>query len=288
MVAALAATLLISAPTRPLVEIGVLQGAGLPCARVHGIARSGSKWLVGGLQGLFLGQKGDWKRVSQQAVRQIVKLKGDCWVLYGGGSVDKVVLSSDRLYYDVFQDGVKRPFASSLAVEGSTLLCGSLGGWFERGPRRSMERYLKEMGRQPVTALARTPTTTWLGTQNGLFIVRRGKTTRLGLGAGLPDPWITALAPFGDSVLAGLSDGGLALCKASAVRMVSSPSKSVRSLLSWKGLLVLGALDGSWVRSGRNWFRLANSECTCLTAVGSELLVGTPTSVHRFSVAPKA
>lgn len=256
----------------PVFERHRLPASAFPYQRVTGVSRVGPTWLVGGLHGLSLGKPGGhWTSVTDQAVRA---LEGP-WVLYGDGGLDKVDIKSNRLFYDVLRGLAKRPWVSSLSVGRGSLLLGGYGAWMERGPKGIQEFFPAELQGQPVTAIGRSGGTLWLGTQNGLFSFVEGKYSRVGLAAGLPDPWVTALVPSGDSVVVGTASGGLARIQDGKVVGLDSPSKRVRSLRRFGGRLVLGSLDGTWIREGETWQRLSDEETTFLAEIGGELVVGT-------------
>jgi len=288
VVVAIALALTIRTAGSPAVLAGVWDGASLPFARVHGLSKVGSDWLVGGLRGLSLGHAGAWEQSSGQSVRQITEAFGGDWVLYGSGSVDKIDPKSKQLYYDVFHEAVKRPWVASMAASNGVLLCGTQGGWIERTPKGITERYPKELGAKPVEAIARGAGATWLGTQDGLFRVSGSQVKRFGLASGLADLWITGLLPSGKDMIAGLADGGLARVSGNLATPIPSPSKKVRFLLRWNGYLVVGALDGTWIRRGDEWFRLTDGECTFLGSVDGKLAVGEPTDVRFFGVPERA
>ncbi|MEA2552650.1 MAG: hypothetical protein QOJ65_826 [Fimbriimonadaceae bacterium] len=255
----------------------------LPFERVHGVARSRSRWLVGGLRGLYLGAPGgDWREVSNQAVKTIVSTGNTAWVLYGNGAVDKVELDGDRLYYDVLKDAAKRPWAASIAADRASLLFGGDGGWIEKSGSAFVEKYPVELLAKQVTAAARVGKELWLGTQDGLFHIVGGKPARLGFGAGMPDVWVTALMPSGNSILAGLATGGLVRVERDKVELIPTPSTRVRLLARFGGRLVLGALDGAWILEGKSWTPLCDVEPTFIGELGNELVIGTPNGLRLF------
>jgi ligand-binding sensor domain-containing protein len=279
-VVALAALLLLPS----VIETHSVSIADLPVSRITGVARSGEKWLVGGLNGFFVGRPdGTWKQGSKQAVKTVFARVQDTWILYGNGGLDKVDLTNDRLYFDVLKDVAKRPWVASLSPDGSSLLLGGQGGWIERRAGGVTETYPPELKGRPVTAMAHNGPDLWIGTQDGLYRWHAKNLQRYGFGAGMPDVWVTSLVPSSDHlVVAGLAAGGLVLVADGKVEVVSAPSKRIRSLLRWNGHLVLGALDGAWERDGEKWNRLTDGEATCLCVVGSELAIGTSSGLRFF------
>lgn len=267
----------------PVVERHRIPASDFPYSRVTGVARSRSTWLVGGLQGLSIGKPGGpWQSAGEQAVKAILPSGESAWVLYGHGGLDKVDVKSDRLYYDVLRGPAKRAWVSSMCAQPGSLLFGGYGAWMERTRKDLRQFFPPELKGQPVTAISRAGATLWLGTQNGLFAFAGGKYTRLGLAAGLPDPWVTALAPSQDSVVVGTASGGLVRVVGGKVEVLEGPSKRVRSLGTFHRRLVLGSLDGAWIRDGEAWERLSDEETTFLGEMGGELVVGTPSGLRFY------
>ncbi|MBI1332161.1 MAG: hypothetical protein GC165_04695 [Armatimonadetes bacterium] len=255
-----------------------------PCERVAGLSISGRKWLAGGMRGLYIGEpNGQWKLVSDQAVRQVATNADGTWILYGNGSVDKVVVPQDRLYYDVFHGAVKRPWVSSMSSVGKGLTFGSHGGWFDRTSDKPLqESYPPAMSKQEVTCQLVLDGTRHVGTQDGLFVFAKGGEKRLGFGNGLGDTWITSMALVGSKVFVGTYTSGLYELADGVAKSVQSPSKRVRSLTQWQGNLVLGSLDGTWMLAGGEWKPLGDGETTFLTDANGQLVVGSVKSVRFF------
>ena len=254
-----------------------------PCERVTGVAREGDKWLVGGIRGLFIGKPGGkWTQATDQSVREMKTTNGGTWVLYGNGSLDKVDIAKDRLYDDLMHGFTKRPWVASFNFVGENLLLGGQGGWLERGKDGVQNHFSTTLTAKPVTAITRVGSTVWLGTQDGLYRQDGESLTRLGFGSGLPDLWVTAIEPSQKSLVVGLASGGLARVTEGKAQSIDSPTKRVRSMLRWHGALVLGGLDGAWLRKGESWVRLTDSEATFLGQMGSELTVGAADGVHFF------
>jgi hypothetical protein len=263
-----------------VVESHRIPSSQFPCDRVTGIAREGNRWLAGGLRGLFLGAPGGpWRQASDQSVKSMTPAKSGTWVLYGSGGLDKVEIGTNRLFDDIVRGVSKRPWVASLAQDDDTLILGGQGGWMVRGKNGLTETYPPELKGRPVTAISRVGATLWLGTQEGLFFRDAIGIHRLGFGAGMPDLWVTAMLPSRDGVVAGLASGGLVRVSGGMVEPVEGPSKRVRYLARWHGSLVMGALDGAWIRKGSQWTLLTESETTFLSQVGNELVVGTPAEI---------
>ena len=267
----------------PVVETHRILSADMPFERVTGVSRSGAKWLVGGLRGLVLGKPGGpWQSASGQSVKQMLAAGEGTWVVYGNGAVDKVDLKTCQLYYDVLQAGAKRPWVASAYLSGKDVLLGGQGGWIVKSPSGLTETYPPELNGRPVTAIARTKGTLWVGTQDALFRQVGSKLTRFGFASGMPDVWVTAILPSEETVVVGLASGGLVRIVGDKAQAVPCPSLRVRLLYRWKGNLVLGALDGAWLRSGAEWQRLSDREATFVEEVDGELAIGSPGDIRFF------
>lgn len=255
----------------------------LPFERITGLSVSGDKWVVGSMRGLYIGSpSSSWKEVTGAAVRQVVSDSRATWVLYGSGSVDKLDVKNDRMYYDVFTDAVKRPWASSVGRSQAKLMFGGFGGWFERdGQKAVAEFYPPILEGKSVTALAASGRQTYVGTQDGLVLAGRNP-KRLGFGDGLADVWITSLVALDGTLKIGTYSGGLYSLSDSKLSRIETPSDKVRSMMSWNGKLVLGTLEGCWIRSGKGWQQLTTGETTFVESVGSSLVVGTVDGVSFF------
>ncbi len=255
-----------------------------PCERVSGLAVAGNKWLAGGIRGLSLGSPdGTWKNVSKQSVRQVLTSGGDAWVLYGNGSVDKLNIGADRLYYDVFQGAVKRPWAASISPLRSGLTFGGHGGWFDRvGTKPVKEIYPDILGKREVTAQCVVGSNRYVGTQDGLFLFSPKGNQRLGFGSGLADTWITDIVQYGSKVLVGTYTGGVYLVENGKAIPFEVPNRAIRHLLIWRGKLVVGSLHGAWIQHGESWTLLSKMEITFLSEIDHQLVVGTVGSVRFF------
>jgi len=96
-----AALVLSSRPLQPVADWTAPQS--LPFARVHSIAKMGSRYLVGGLKGLAQGNPDRWQQIDERPVRDGAASEGSLWVLFGDGSVDKLEPSANRLVFDALK-----------------------------------------------------------------------------------------------------------------------------------------------------------------------------------------
>ncbi len=256
----------------------------LPFERINGISMSGSKWIVGSMRGLYIGTPGaDWKKISDQSIRQVITTKGEAWALYGNGSVDKLDVKNNRLYYDVLHGAVKRPWVGSISTIGEKTCFGGSGGWFEKlGEKSLAESYPEILSGKHITSVSGMATERFLGTQDGLFVSNGREVKRLGFGDGLADVWITSVVPKEKSIFVGTYNGGLYAYHDGKLQQIDTPSKKIRNLLVWRNQLVVGTLEGSWIQEGKSWTPLSKGETTFLSSVGDSLVVGTPASVTFY------
>jgi len=255
----------------------------LPFQRVHAIARVDSETFIGGLRGLYKGGEGNWTKLDERPVKQMVVDRESIWVLYGDGSLDKIEPRTNRLVFDVLNGNAKRPWTSCLYRDSKGVVLGGLGGWIERGGRTA-ETYRKEFGDDVVTSLCRTESDLWIGTQRkGLFSFNDFGLRRFGFAAGLPDSWITATLYFKKHLLVGVADGGIVQKLGNKFISFESPSRKVRFLAEFHGRLVVGGMEGCWVQDGTNWQQLSTEETTCLSLLADKLAVGSPTSLRWWS-----
>ncbi len=258
----------------------------MPVSRPNGFARLGGDTLVGGLGGAWVGFPMHWEQISKQPVRQILGVGSDAWIVYGNGAVDKVDLSAERLYPDVFYGAVKRPWCSCVAQVGDSLAFGGQGGWMERGANLT-ERYPKEIDGDVVMAIAGRDGIRWIGTQKtGLLRFARGRLAAWNPGNGLQDTWVTSLclAPP-EGLFVGTATGGLYRLMGDSISPVDCPTKRITHLALWHDRLVVGAMDGAFLRDGDSWRELPTGaeETTALDQVGHDLVVTTASGVHFVS-----
>ncbi|HWD39428.1 MAG TPA: hypothetical protein VG944_11305 [Fimbriimonas sp.] len=261
----------------------------LPVQRPNGLAQIGKRFLVGGLGGLYMGTPGHWDQVSKEPVRQLFSVGQEAWVVYGSGAVDKLAPDEDKLFPDVWYGSAQRPWSACIGSVDDTLLFGGNGGWIERGKEVS-EVYPPELDSDVVVAIAGRGSTRWVATQaSGLFRYGAGKVRRWNPGNGLTDPWVTALCldpPRG--LMVGTATEGLFALNGDEVRSLDCPTKRITRLCLWSGRLVVGAMDGAWVRHGSDWEKLPTDgeETTALTALeDGSLAVSTASGIHFVSKA---
>ena len=258
--------------------------AGLPLLRPTGIAFGGPSTVVGGLTGLFVRTGTVWSQPSRDAVRQILKVDGDAWVLYGNGSVDKLDLAHNQLVYDAVNEGAKRPWTSCLAAFDGVLLFGGQGGWIERTKKGITEHYFPEIDNDVVMAATGKGAVRWIGTQKaGLFRYGQGPVCRWNPGNGLPDTWVTALLHTPKGLYVATSGSGLFLVKGDSISPVGSPTQRPRQLTLYKGEVVVGGMDGAWILDPSGWRLLpTNHEETTALVAGTRLVVCTAAGVYLF------
>ncbi len=281
---ALVLAMCMGADQAPLRLVRQMPTSEFPCARVSGLSIRGSKWLVGGMRGLYLGSPdGKWKEASKNAVRQLASSGAEDWVLYGNGSVDKLDVAKDQLVFDVFQGAVKRPWAASMSSVPGGLSFGGHGGWFDRVSGKPIrELYPSQLGQREVTAQVTLGATRYIGTQDGLFVFGPKGFKRLGFGDGFRDTWITSIAVSRGKVLVGTYTGGLVEIDGEKAQQVDAPTSKIRSLLVRKNRLFVGGLDGVWAQRPSGWQKIGNGEVTCLSEAGGELVVATVENVSLF------
>lgn len=254
----------------------------LPSPRMHGFAHVGGRYLVGGLNGLWIGRPGDWSSVTHQSVRQIVPDGSVAWVLYGDGSVDKFAPAQDRRYPDVLNGSTRRNWTSCLTLSPVGLLMGGHGGWVERRRTGYVETYPSALKGQVVTALAAVGKTRFVGTQQlGLVRFDGNQVKVFNPGNGLSDPWVTALLPTSSGLLVGTSGGGLFRLSGDRITAVASPTQRVQSLAIIGGAVWVGGMDGCWRGSIGHWSpcRTLGEETTALTTTGPTPVVLTASGV---------
>jgi len=255
-------------------------GGELPFPRVHGMAKVGSKYVLGGIEGVAVGNPGNWNYVSREPVRQILQVGHDIWILYGSGAVDKLT-ADGKLYADVLYGAAKRPWSSSLSGDAGDVLMGGHGGWIRKGASFT-ETYPAELSGEVVTAILAKGATTFIGTQaKGLAIVNGSKVQWINPGVGLSDTWVTCIATHNGKLLVATASAGLFELRGNRAVPIPSPSTKLRNMALHKGDLVIGALDGAWIRSGAEWRKLNTDslETTAITTIDNELWIGTPAGI---------
>lgn len=251
----------------------------LPFERVHAVAQTPSQMVVGGIKGVGLGGPGKWRIAEDRPVREMVAQGSDVWVLYGDGSVDKLQPKEDRLYYDVLKEASKRPWASTLFADKESIYFGTMGGWIVKS-KTFAEFHPKELNGQVITAICRINNDLWLGTQRaGVFRVRENKIDRFGFAAGLPDSWVTAITNLDGTPTVGCADGGVSVFKNEKFTPLPTPATKIRKLHTFRGSLVIGALDGAWIQNPNGWQKLTDQETTTISQIDKNLALGTPTGL---------
>jgi hypothetical protein len=259
-------------------------GGELPFARVHGIARSGDRHVIGGIEGVSVGVPGDWKSISSEPVRTVYQSGNDVWIVYGSGAVDKLA-ADGALHSDVLYGAAKRAWTSSIgsSSDGGVVL-GGLGGWVRKG-KTFAETYPAGLQGEVTTAILERGDRLLVGTQSkGLVRIANGSELWFNPGTGLSDTWVTAICFDGKDPMVVTATAGLFKIRGNRAEAVACPSQKLRHLAVYKGSLVVGALDGAWIKKGNSWEKLATDslETTCLTVIGSELWVGTPRGLFRI------
>jgi hypothetical protein len=259
-------------------------GGELPFARVHGIARTGERYVIGGIEGVSIGVPGDWMSISMQPVRTLFQSGKDVWIVYGSGAVDKLD-AAGTLHSDVLFGAAKRAWTSSIASspDGGVFL-GGLGGWVQKG-KTFGEAYPEGLKGEVTTAMLENGGRLFVGTQSkGLLRVTNGSERWFNPGTGLADTWVTAVCLEKDAPMVATATAGLFRIRGNRAEAVPSPSLKLRHLATYRGRLVVGALDGAWIRSGKVWEKLGTDslETTCLTVIGNDLWVGTPRGLFRI------
>ncbi|RYG36797.1 hypothetical protein EON81_08680 [bacterium] len=256
----------------------------LPLSRPNGIAQVGGDYVVGGLGGLFIGRPGAWKKVADDAIRQVRGVGSEVWVLHGNGALDKLQPEADRLFPDVLSGAAKRPWTSSIGRVGNLILLGGHGGWAERSATLK-ETYPPEIAGDVVTALAGRSQVRWIGTQkSGVLRFGGGQVRRWNPGTGLPDTWVTSLFPTLSGLIVGTANRGVFRIVGDKIAPLACPTRRVTTLGEWKGRLIVGGMDGAWIQSGPAWTLLptGGEETTAFALLGSRLAITTASGVYFF------
>lgn len=260
-----------------------LEDGSLPMQRAHGLVLNGSEWVVGGLQGLFRGKAGAWEKLDDRAVRKMVTSGSEAWVLFGDGSIDKLDLATNRLYYDVLAGAVKRPWTSSISPGSGGLIFGGYGGWIKKDAKGVSERYLAELKDEIVTDVAEWKGAIWLGThRRGMFRISGKKIERFGFARGLLDPWVTGLMVHRGSLYVGTATAGVYRLVDRKLAKVEVPVETPRFMSVFGNRLVIGGTLGTWAEGESGWQKLFDEECAFLHVIGGRLYAGTPASVRVF------
>ncbi len=256
-----------------------------PISRPNGIAKVGSNYVIGGLGGLYVGRPGDWKMVCTDAIRELFAKGPDVWVVHGSGALDKLDLAADQLFPDVLYGASKRPFSSCVGWNGNRLVSGGIGGWSERGDTL-VEHFPSEIADDVVTAITGRDQITWVGTEkSGLFRFGPDGFRRWNPGNGLTDTWVTSLCRTNDGLIVGTLHAGLFLVSGDRITKVLSPTQRVTQVREIAHALVVGGMDGAWIKEGSAWKELPTNgeETTSITELRRKLTIATASGVYIWS-----
>lgn len=256
----------------------------IPVTRPNGFAEVQGAYVVGGMDGLFLGKPGQWKLVATDAIRQVCRLGSDVWVVHGNGALDKIDPSGDQIYPDVMTGASKRPWTSCVGHVGETALFGGMGGWSER-TASIVERFPPVLKKDIVTAITGRASTRWIGTeQSGVVRFGPDGIHRWNPGNGLTDTWVTSFCRTPGGLVVGTMHSGLFMIVGDGIEAIASPTKRVTQLGLWKGTLVVGGMDGAWVRRGTKWSPLDThgEETTSLNELSGRLAITTASGLYLF------
>jgi len=256
----------------------------IPVSRPNGIAEINGTYVIGGLDGLFVGRPGAWNRVCDDAIRQIRRAGSDIWVVHGNGALDKLDPIHDQLYPDVMTGGSNRPWTCTVGLSGDRVLFGGMGGWSERS-EPLIESFPPELAKDVVTAIAGRGPTRWIGTeQSGVVRFSPTGIKRWNPGNGLTDTWVTSFCHSPAGLVVGTLHSGLFLIVGDSISQIPSPTQRVTQLGFWKDSLVVGGMDGAWIRRGAMWSLLKTNgeETTSITQIDGHLAVTTASGVYRF------
>ena len=150
-------------------------------------------------------------QISSNAPRQMVVFQDRLYLRHGSGKLDR--WNGVRWEANIGA-GLPRRQVSALAADAERLYAAQWGGWSEYdGSGWTHHLDLPDLQGLPVTALCPRGDRLWIGTQNHGLAEYDRRHRRLiwhDERSGLPDDWITALAPEGATVAAGTYVGGLA------------------------------------------------------------------------------
>ena len=256
----------------------------MPVNRPTGVACVDGVFVVGGMNGLYVGKPSAWRQVASDAIRQVARVGSDIWVVHGNGAMDKLDTANDRLYPDVMTGASMRPWTSCITPAGASLLCGGIGGWVEWGSD-SQDAYPSELTGEVITAIAAKGDVRWVGTeQSGVFRFDAKARHQWNPGNGLYDSWVTSFCWAKDGLIVGTMHAGLYQIERDTIRPVNCPTKRVTHLVRWHGELVVGGMDGCWLQHGSTWKSLSDygEETTSLSEVDGRLCVTTASGIAFF------
>lgn len=256
----------------------------LPLSRPNGIAKVGGTYVIGGLGGLYLGRPGAWKKIADDAIRQIATHGREVWVVHGNGAVDKIDPGTGLIYPDVLTGGAKRPWTACVGFDGDRVLLGGHGGWVERS-RVPFERYPPELVGDVVTAIDARDNVLWIGTQkNGVLRFGQGEVQRWNPGNELPDTWVKALVRVPKGLMVVTNNNGLFRISGDDISQKSAPGNRLTAFGLWRSHHVVGGMDGAWIWEKDRWNALVGrrEETTSINVWGNALAITTASGVYFY------
>ena len=140
------------------------------------------------------------------------------------------------------------------------------------------ESFPRELRGDVVMAISGYGKTRWIGTQkNGVLRFGSGPVRRWNPGNGLDDTWVTSLCRFDNGMVVGTMHAGLFRIVGDTISRVASPTLRITQVVAWRGTLVVGGMDGAWVKRGLKWESLATDgeETTSISVIAGQLCVTT-------------
>jgi len=169
---------------------------------------------------------------------------------------------------------------------GKLMLLGGLGGWAEHTDPLT-EYYPPELAKDVVTAIAGRDRIRWVGTeQSGVLRFGQLGVHRWNPGNGLEDAWVTSLCKTPAGLVVGTLHSGLFIIVGDKIKRFPSPTMRVTQLGVWKGALVVGGMNGAWIRHGNAWNSLKTNgeETTSIIQIERErLAITTASGVYLLS-----
>jgi ligand-binding sensor domain-containing protein len=220
--------------------------------------------------------------------RQSVKWDGK-WVVRRADG--RLLIGANANVLKPFPRKLPRVHATSLAVEGDTLLVAQPGGWSEFRPDGERHEFgIAELAGAPTTAIWADSDRILVGTQNNGFVQvsrSRREVQHIHEGQGMTDDWVTAFAPDGQGgVLIGTFVGGLLRWDRKIVAQVGLKESCITRLISDGDSVWVGSLWGVWrYHKGQvatpEWSNLVERDVYDIALVESELWVAAGGALHR-------